>query len=128
MLKQSYVLQKDEGMDRAWRGAEAHHFWTLAQAQVQAGEYHAALRTALNTRRYIDALDAFDVFSLLALVALCTGHFGIASKAFMKLESIPGLSVLQKENVASLASSVFMEHLPEVLILCQCHVSCGPSA
>lgn len=107
-------VQKDEGMDRAWRGAEAYHFWTLAQGQVQAGQYQAALRTALNTRRYIDALDAQNVFSLLALVALCTGHFGIASKAFMKLETLFCLTSLQKEGIASLASSIFMEHLPQV--------------
>lgn len=122
----SMLLQKSEGMDRAWRGAEAYHFWTLAQAQVQDGQYQAALRTALNTRRYVDALDPQNVFSLLALAALCTGHFGIASKAFMKLESLSGLSASQKENIASLASSVFMEHLPQVWVqanLQQAHAS-----
>ena len=104
-------------MDRAWRGAEAYHFWTLAQTQVQAGQYHEALRTALNTRRYLDVLEPRSVFTLLALVALCTGHFGVASKAFMKLEALSSLSGSQKEGIAALASSIFMGNLPQVRTL-----------
>ena len=42
--------------DNAWHAAEAYHFWLLAHRQLYAGDMEAAMRTALNMRRYTDRL------------------------------------------------------------------------
>jgi WD repeat-containing protein 35 len=64
----------------AWRGAEAYHFWLLAHRQLYGGQVDAALRSALQLRRYLDILPPLDVWSLLGLVGFYAGFFGTCSK------------------------------------------------
>lgn len=45
----------------------------------------------------------------LALISYLSGYFGICSKAFMKLESLPTLSSTIQDNYAKLALQIFMK-------------------
>lgn len=101
-------------MDRAWRGAEAYHFWMLIHRQLYEGDTKAALRTALNMRRYDDVLPVSDIYTMLALVAFHGGYFGQCSKAFMKLESLPDDGVHDREALSELATSIFALQPPVV--------------
>lgn len=58
------------GIDSAWRGAEAYHFWLLAHRQLyaaSAGEEERrrnvdlAMRTALHLRQYDDIISPVEV-------------------------------------------------------------------
>jgi len=58
------------GIDNAWRGAEAYHFWLLAHRQLYAasgGEEERrrnvglAMRTALHLRQYDDIINPVEV-------------------------------------------------------------------
>ena len=101
-------------MDRAWRGAEAQHFWLLAHRQLYDGHFRAGLRTALNLRRYADTLPALGVYSLLALLAYCAGYYGQCSRALSRLERMPECTPEQRDAFAELASSIFIKHTPVV--------------
>ncbi|KAF8068393.1 Wdr35 [Scenedesmus sp. PABB004] len=100
------------GLDGAWRGAEAYHFWLLAHRQLYDGQVDAALRTALRLRAYDDLLGAADVWAFLALVGFYARFYGTCSKAFVKLESLPGLPREAREAYADLAMSIFTAHPP----------------
>lgn len=50
-----------QGMDSAWHGAEAYHFWLLAHRQLYSGNVDLAMRTALQLRNYEDVLDPQEV-------------------------------------------------------------------
>ena len=101
-------------MDRAWRGAEAYHFWMLLHRQLYAGSLKAALRTALNLRRYDNVLPLEDIYSALALVAFHGGFYAQCSKAFMKLEALPHLTAAQRSALSDVALSIFVNHPPQV--------------
>ena len=67
-------------LDNAWRGAEAFHYFILAQRQLYEGNADAALRTAMQLADYDDIIDPLDAHSLLALVACSNKAFGVCSK------------------------------------------------
>jgi len=52
------------------------------------GDFHLALQTSLTLRNYEDMLNIEQVYSIIALAAIANGSFNIASRAFMKLETI----------------------------------------
>lgn len=68
-------------LDGAWRGAEAYHFYMLAQRQLYegvkgntlgigdhgycAGQIDAAMKTALHLTEFDDIVDPVEVYSLL---------------------------------------------------------------
>jgi WD repeat-containing protein 35 len=104
----------EESMDKAWQGAEAYHLWLLGQRQLLTGSYTAALRTALNTRRYTDILDARSVYLFLLLAALCSGYLGVAAKALMKLESMVEIPQADRSSLTALATAIFVDQAPEV--------------
>jgi WD repeat-containing protein 35 len=93
-------------LDNAWRGAEAYHFYLLAQRQFYSGSYDSAMRTALHLRNYEDIIEAKVVYSLLALVSFNNTYFGVCSKAFIKLE---GLIMTEEEKMTleNLAYTIF---------------------
>jgi hypothetical protein len=100
------------------------------------GQVEAALRTALQLRRYQDILDPADVWSFLALVGFYSAFYGTCSKvrgargggaagsrlhalthapalqAFVKLEALPSLSQERRDAYADLALSIFQHHPP----------------
>jgi WD repeat-containing protein 35 len=114
-------------MDRAWRGAEAYHFWMLAHRQLYGGRFRAGLRTALNLRRYEDILPSMAIYCLLALVAFCSGYFGQCSKALMKLEHMEQCTKERREAFTELAAAIFIDNPPMVgsnTVLAMTQIAC----
>ncbi|XP_059152704.1 WD repeat-containing protein 35-like isoform X2 [Physella acuta] len=100
-------------IDNAWRGAEAYHFYILAQRQMYDGYVDAAMRTALHLRDFEDVIDPVNTYSLLALAACANKAFNICSKAFIKLESLESLTAEQKQHYEELAMEIFTKHSPK---------------
>ncbi|KAK3088211.1 hypothetical protein FSP39_016191 [Pinctada imbricata] len=100
-------------IENAWRGAEAYHFFILAQRQLQEGYVDAAMRTCLFLREYEDVLDPSDIYSLLALCASANKAFGTCSKAFIKLETLETLTQEQRSQYEELALEIFTKHSPK---------------
>mmetsp|Transcript_8336 Transcript_8336/g.17822 ORF Transcript_8336/g.17822 Transcript_8336/m.17822 type:complete len:1276 (-) Transcript_8336:992-4819(-) len=101
-----------KGIDSAWRGAEAYHFWLLAHRQLYAGNVDLAMRTALHLRDYEDILDPLEIYSFLGLAAFYNRFFLQCSKAFIKLESMPNTPTDKRQAYADLAMSIFLKNAP----------------
>ncbi|KAG1701662.1 WD repeat-containing protein 35 [Nymphon striatum] len=87
MLEEDSLLAEDmdmKFMDHAWKGAEAYHFYTLAQKQLYK-----------------------------ALTSCANHSFGICSKAFIKLESMTCISEESRELYEELAMNIFSRHAPK---------------
>ncbi|CAH3191381.1 unnamed protein product [Porites evermanni] len=114
-LLEEDAIATDESkiIDNAWRGAEAYHFFLLAQRQMYEGAIDAAMKTALRLCDYEDVLDPVCIHSLLALVSCANRAFGTCSKAFIKLESIESLTQEQKNAYEELALEIFTKHSPK---------------
>eukprot|EP00658_Telonema_sp_P-2_P057526 TRINITY_DN4596_c0_g6_i3.p1 TRINITY_DN4596_c0_g6~~TRINITY_DN4596_c0_g6_i3.p1 ORF type:complete len:1179 (-),score=268.48 TRINITY_DN4596_c0_g6_i3:50-3586(-) len=100
-----------------WRGAEAYHFYMLAQRQLFEGspqQIEAAMRTALRLRVYEDILPAKEIYSLIALTAYYNKSFAQCSKAFIKLESLPDTEAdaSTRERYETLAMAIFVPNQP----------------
>eukprot|EP00056_Hartaetosiga_gracilis_P003229 m.61099 g.61099 ORF g.61099 m.61099 type:complete len:1163 (+) comp11378_c0_seq1:91-3579(+) len=100
-------------IEGAWRGAEAYHFFMLAQRQLYSGKHSDAIRTAMRVCDYDDILDPLKVYSVLALAAVATGNFGLCSKAFIKLESISEGKMRLHEQIEALALTIFRNNAPK---------------
>ncbi|XP_071111924.1 WD repeat-containing protein 35-like isoform X1 [Haliotis cracherodii] len=109
----SAAMSDTKLIDSAWRGAEAYHFYIMAQRQLHDGYVDAAMRTALHLREYEDIINPVDIYSLLALCACANKAFGTCSKAFIKLESIDVLSPEQRQPYEELALEIFTKHSPK---------------
>lgn len=85
-LLEEDAIATDESkiIDNAWRGAEAYHFFLLAQRQMYEGAIDAAMKTALRLCDYEDVLDPVCIHSLLALVSCANRAFGTCSKTLAK--------------------------------------------
>lgn len=103
------VASENSAVEGSWRGAEAYHFWLLAHRQLYDGQFEYARRTSLILQDYEDLLDAVDIYSFIAIACYYSKHYGRCSKAFMKLESIPGMSDEARESYADLATSIFVK-------------------
>ena len=55
------------------------------------------MKTALRLANYEDILDPKDIYSLVALTSFYNQYYAIASRAFIKLESLPSLSPKERE-------------------------------
>ncbi|XP_066091676.1 WD repeat-containing protein 35 isoform X1 [Saccopteryx bilineata] len=113
LLEEEVLSPKSWFMDNAWRGAEAYHFFLLAQRQLYEGYLDTALRTALHLRDFEDIIPAIEIYSLLALCACANRAFGICSRAFFKLESLESLSSEQKQQYEDLALEIFIKNTPK---------------
>lgn len=102
----------DKALDNPWRGAEAYHFYLLAQKQLYEGDYQSALKTSLRLAEYENILETKDIYSLIALSAFFSGYFKECSKAFVKLENLPGQSEEERILYEDLAVSIFLKHPP----------------
>ncbi|KAG9494630.1 hypothetical protein GDO78_002132 [Eleutherodactylus coqui] len=105
-------LSDNRIVDNPWRGAEAYHFFLLAQRQLYEGYVDAAMRTALHLRDYEDIIPAVEIYSLVALCGCANRDFGTSSKAFIKLESL-ALSPEQRQQYEDLALEIFTKHSPK---------------
>ena len=99
-------------LDNAWRGAEAYHYYLLAHRQLYAGDMDAAMRTAIRTAAFEDVLEPRDVYGLIALTAYHSRFFHVASRAFVKLETLPSVEEEQRSRFQDLAFAIFMRHAP----------------
>jgi WD repeat-containing protein 35 len=99
-------------LDTAWRGAAAYHYYLLAQRQLYRGQLDDAMKTSLRLGEYDDVLPPRDIYSLIALAAYHNKHYGVCSRAFVKLETMPGLSAAQADQLQTLALAVFTKHSP----------------
>nr|XP_021149197.1 WD repeat-containing protein 35 isoform X1 [Columba livia] len=113
LLEEDVLSLTDRFADNAWRGAEAYHFFILAQRQLYKGPVDAALKTALHLRDYEDIIPAEEIYSLLALCACANRAFDICSKAFVKLESLETLRPEQRQQYEDLALEIFRRHSPK---------------
>ncbi|KAI9219489.1 hypothetical protein BC828DRAFT_386038 [Blastocladiella britannica] len=75
-------------LENPWRGAEAYHFYLLAQRQFYTGDSDSALRTAMSLRSYCDILSAKTVYSLIALLSHKSRNYQVCSRALGKLQSL----------------------------------------
>ncbi|KAK7794863.1 hypothetical protein R5R35_002889 [Gryllus longicercus] len=114
------LLESDAGyevdaqvIDNAWRGAEAFHFYMLAQRQLYEGYVDAAMKTALHLREYEDILEPEDIYCILALASCANRAFGTCSKAFIKLESLEKVPEAKRTAYESLAMDVFTKYSPK---------------
>ncbi|XP_033861234.1 WD repeat-containing protein 35 isoform X1 [Acipenser ruthenus] len=113
LLEEDATSSDNRIIDTAWRGAEAYHFFLLAQRQLYEGYADAAMRTALHLRDYEDIIPAVEIYSLLAVCACANRAFGTCSKAFIKLESMDTLSAEQRQQYEDLALEIFIKHSPK---------------
>lgn len=107
---------KSRVLDNAWRGAAAYHYQLLAHRQLYAGHVDAAMKTAIRCAEFEDILGARDVYSLIALAAFHNRHFGLCSRAFIKLETLPadapGGGEEEQAALQSLAVEIFTKNAP----------------
>ncbi|XP_071961535.1 WD repeat-containing protein 35-like isoform X2 [Antedon mediterranea] len=116
LLEEDAVASGDtKFIDNAWRGAEAYHFFLLAQRQLYQGYVDASMRTALYLCEFDDVIPASDIHSLLGLAACANRAFGTCSKAFIKLESLESLTQEQRQHYEELALDIFTKHAPKDL-------------
>ncbi|XP_062462356.1 WD repeat-containing protein 35 isoform X3 [Pezoporus occidentalis] len=113
LLEEDVLSSTNCFADNAWRGAEAYHFFILAQRQLYKGSVQAALKTALHLRDYEDIIPAVEIYSLLALCACASRAFDICSKAFVKLESLETIRPEQRQQYEDLALEIFTRHSPK---------------
>ncbi|XP_030902468.2 WD repeat-containing protein 35 isoform X2 [Melopsittacus undulatus] len=113
LLEEDVLSSPNCFADNAWRGAEAYHFFILAQRQLYKGSAQAALKTALHLRDYEDIIPAVEIYSLLALCACANRAFDICSKAFVKLESLETIRPEQRQQYEDLALEIFTRHSPK---------------
>jgi WD repeat-containing protein 35 len=100
------------GDESPWHGAEAFHFFLLAQRQLYAGDWHGAMVTAMRLSDYEDVLEPRDVHCLVALAAFRNQHFGVCSRALVQLESSEALPEPLRAQFKELAQNVFVRHAP----------------
>ncbi|XP_070533961.1 WD repeat-containing protein 35-like isoform X2 [Ptychodera flava] len=114
LLEEDAVATSDSKLiDNAWRGAEAFHFFLLAQRQLYLGYVDASMKTALHLREYEDIIDPVDIYSLLGLAACANRAFGTCSKAFIKLESLETITTEHRQQYEELALDIFTKHSPK---------------
>jgi WD repeat-containing protein 35 len=109
----------------AWRGAAAYHYYILAQKQFYEGKLDAAMKTSIKLCEFDDILKPRDIYSLLCLTSLKNEFFGICSRAFVKLETLPGLSEKERDDVQTLAVKIFVNNQPnDPAILPEPYIKC----
>ena len=70
-------------------------------------DYKRAMKTAMRIVEYEKELQTKDVYSLVALACFFNEHYKECSKAFVKLERLPGISAKEKEAYELLAINLF---------------------
>ncbi|KAJ3324647.1 WD repeat-containing protein 35 [Boothiomyces sp. JEL0866] len=112
-------IAESKVLDNAWRGAEAYHFYVLAQKQFYQGQLESAVITASYLCEYEDILDPVTIYSLLALLSLHAGFYGTCSKAMIKLEGIEGPHQQYYQDLALQIFTKYKPYDPEVeLVVC----------
>ena len=124
LLTEDMSVAGTRSLDNPWHGAEAFHFFMLAQRQMYENKMHDAMKTAARLREYDDVLPARIVYSLLALAAYHTSCYRQSSRAFIKLESLEDLDPQERAKYETLAVQIFTKHPPDDLNLQTKEVQC----
>lgn len=98
--------------DNPWRGAEAYHYFMLAQKQLYGGYHESAMRTSILCREFTDYLHPVDVYSLLAICACVNRNWFVANQAFIRLEDQQSLDTESKQELGKLARRIFTRYSP----------------
>lgn len=102
----------DKQLTNPWKGAEAIHFYLLCQRQLYQKAYPRAMKTAMRLIEYEKELSTKEVYSMVALACFFNNCFRECSKAFVKLERLPGMSKKEREEYEMLAMNLFKLHPP----------------
>lgn len=111
LLQQDNSTAFDKKLDNAWKGAEAYHYFMLAQRQLYDEKVTDALVTAQRLADYEDVLGTKEVYSLIALAAYFAGKYKVCSRAFIRLESMHE----DDTNLKQLAIDIFTRNAPTTL-------------
>jgi WD repeat-containing protein 35 len=66
LSEESQIAIKDSKiLDNAWRGAEAYHFYMLAERQLRETKINAAFKTSMALMEYDDILEPKHIYSLI---------------------------------------------------------------
>ncbi|XP_060515869.1 WD repeat-containing protein 35 isoform X2 [Cylas formicarius] len=98
--------------ETAWKGAEAYHYYMLAQSQLYNGKLHDALCISYKLQDYVDFISEEEVYSLLALAACLDRSFAICSKALMKLKTLKNVTPSDEIQYKKLAWDIFRQNEP----------------
>lgn len=107
LVQHDAATGEDRSLDNPWRGAEAYHLYLLAHRQLYSGDIEQALQTSLKLSAYEDILEEREIYSLIALTAFYTKRFEPCSKAFVKLETLPGLNDNELLAMSEVALKIF---------------------
>jgi WD repeat-containing protein 35 len=110
LLKEDRQFKSIRIDEHPWRGAEAYHYYILAQRQFNNCQFEQSVITATLLIEYENILGPLLIYSLLALVSLHAGYYGTCSKAFIRLESIEGP---ESEYYKELAIEIFTRYSPK---------------
>ncbi|KAI3383681.1 hypothetical protein SNEBB_009265 [Seison nebaliae] len=96
-----------------WKGAEAWHYYLLAQKQLKEGNTKIAMLTSLILSNYENIFDVKMIYSLITLCAISAHHFRIASNAFIRLETDESIGEDDRHQFEQLAFHIFSDHPPK---------------
>uniref|UniRef100_K3WM41 Uncharacterized protein n=1 Tax=Globisporangium ultimum (strain ATCC 200006 / CBS 805.95 / DAOM BR144) TaxID=431595 RepID=K3WM41_GLOUD len=113
LVQHDAATGENRSLDNPWRGAEAYHLYLLAHRQLYGGALERSLRTSLKLTAYEDILEEREIYSLIALTAFYTKHYEQCSKAFIKLETLPGQSDKELTATSELALKIFRSSRPQ---------------
>ncbi|KAM6980330.1 WD repeat-containing protein 35 [Aplochiton taeniatus] len=113
LLEEDATSSDNHIVDNAWRGAEAYHFFLLAQRQLYEGYMENAMMTAIHLCDYEDIIPAVEIYSLLAICSSANRAFSTCSQAFITLESLESLDPEQRQLYEDLALEIFTKHAPK---------------
>ncbi|KAL4456550.1 hypothetical protein ABPG74_000657 [Tetrahymena malaccensis] len=102
----------DKILNNPWRGAEAWHFFILAQRQLYTGQFKYALKAALRLGEYELEIDQKKIYSLIAIAAYYNKSFRECSRAFVKLQNLENITEDERERYEAIAVSIFTKHPP----------------
>jgi WD repeat-containing protein 35 len=70
------------------------------------------MKTTIKLCEYDDVLNPRNIYSLLCLAALKNKFYGVCSKAFVKLETLPILTDSDRDDLQTLAVQIFTVNSP----------------
>eukprot|EP01052_Picozoa_sp_SAG31_P004072 SAG31_NODE_165_length_21701_cov_9.786409_4_plen_333_part_00 len=120
LMTHDTATSSDKELEIGWRGAEAYHFFMMAQSQLYSAQssnhrfdhkseqpFEACMRTSLRLMDYEDILDPVDVYSLIALTCYYNGFNQQCSRAFTKLETMDNVPAEKMQECSDLAMDIF---------------------
>lgn len=99
-------------LNNPWRGAEAWHYYLLAQRLLYESDYIGALKASIRLCEYEKEIDPKKLYSLMVIAAYYAENYQQCSRAFVKLKNLPQLSYREKKTFEQYAAQIFLENPP----------------